>query len=260
MLGANKLSFVIVAVYYAISISIALSPIGEWLLRLIEGVRKIETNEEREYLEDIFEEVYQNALKEAPQLNKEIKLYIIDAMFVNAFAIGRKTIAVTTGAIETFSREELKGILAHEFGHIRYGHTKALLLSVIGNMLFSLFVLIVRVFLFVSELLAVIFAETKGGALLANFSMVILRFGFDLSIIFFMYIRQAILSLNSRSNEYQADEFAYTIGFGDELITSLYLLQKVSGSQKVSIKDRMTSSHPHIAKRIGKLEGLGTQG
>ena len=46
-------------------------------------------------------------------------------MYVNAFAIGRNTIAVTMGAIETFSSDELKGIIAHEFGHLSNGDTNS---------------------------------------------------------------------------------------------------------------------------------------
>lgn len=256
LLGANGQAFVITLLIYTISVMIALSPVGEWLLRILEGARKLETSEEKEYLENIFEEVYENARKENPKLNKNIKLYITDAMFVNAFAIGRKTIAVTRGAVETFTQEELKGILAHEFGHLNYGHTKALLLSVIGNLIFSIFVIIAKVFLWITELIALAFSESSAGQLFARFIMLIMKIGFDLSVITFMYMGQIILSINSRSNEYQADEFAYKIGYGEELISGLYLLKKISITQKPNLMEKMTSSHPHIAKRIGRLENM----
>lgn len=127
----------LVTVFYAISITIALSPLGEAILRLMTNVRTLRTREEREYLEPLFQEVYESALQENPKLSRKIKIHIIDAMYANAFAVGRKTIAVTRGAINTFSEEELKGIIAHEFGHLNFGHTKALLLSTIGNMFFT---------------------------------------------------------------------------------------------------------------------------
>lgn len=256
MLGGTFESFVIVAIFYAISISLALSPVGEFLLRLFEGARKLETNEEKEYLQPLFEEVYQNALEKNPKLNKKIKLYIIDAMFVNAFAMGRKTIAVTRGAVETFTQEELKGILAHEFGHMSYGHTKALLLSVIGNLMFSIFVIIAKIALLVIEFITLAFSETPAGTLIARFTVFIMRFSFDISIIMFLYIGQIILSINSRNNEYQADEFAYKIGYGEQLISGLYLLKKISITQKPTLMEKMTSSHPHIAKRIARLENM----
>lgn len=256
LLGATSGSFIFVAIFYAISISIALSSFGEWLLRAFENVRGLETAEEREYLEPIFEEVYANAKEENPKLNDDIQLHIIDAMYVNAFAIGRKTIAVTTGAVETFTEEELKGVIAHEFGHITYGHTKALLLSIIGNMLFSLLVLIVRFSVFICEFLATIFTRTSMSVAITSLLVFISKATLNISIMLFMYLGQVILSLNSRYNEYEADEFAFKIGFGEELISALYLLKKISGTQKASIRERMTSSHPHIASRISTLENM----
>lgn len=71
-----------------------------------------------------------------------------------------------------------------------------------------------------------------------------------------MFIGNVILSANSRNNEYQADEFAFTIGYGEDLIESLYLLQKMSLGEEMTIVERMTASHPLLAKRIGRLETI----
>lgn len=259
LLGASTDSFIATFVLYAISISIALSPIGERLLRIFESARPMRTNEEIEYLSPLFDEVYQNALEENPKLSKEIKLYIIDAMFVNAFAMGRKTIAVTKGAIETFTPEELKGVIAHEFGHMSYGHTKALLLNVVGNLILSIFVFIFRAFINILDFLSSIFASTSAVMLILNIFNLIFKILFELSFILFIYLGQVILSLNSRSNEFQADQFAYDINFGAELTKALYLLQKISMTQKMSLREKITSSHPHITKRIERLEKLNQE-
>lgn len=49
-------------------------------------------------------------------------VYLIKAKEINAFAAGLKPdkaiIAVTTGALDNLTREELQGVVAHEFGHI----------------------------------------------------------------------------------------------------------------------------------------------
>ena len=51
------------------------------------------------------------------------KIYIIEDPAINAFATGRKpetaSVAVTTGAIEKLTNEELEGVLAHEMSHIQ---------------------------------------------------------------------------------------------------------------------------------------------
>ena len=259
LFGANADAFILTCLIYSISISIALSPIGEWLLRFFESARPLRTNQEIEYLQPLFDEVYQNALEENPKLSNNIKLYIIDAMFVNAFAMGRKTIAVTKGAIETFNQEELKGVLAHEFGHISYGHTKALLLTVVGNFILSFFVFLFRTFIKIMGLISSIFASTSPAMLIVNIINWIFSILFEITFFLFIYLGQIILSLNSRSNEYQADSFAYQIGFGEELTQSLYLLQKISMTQKMTLKEKLTSSHPHITQRIERLENMNQQ-
>ncbi len=250
ILGADWDSFVLVFFLYGISILIALSPIGEVLLRFIEKVRPISTKEEKEYLLPIFEEVYENAKEKDIKLNDNdnIRLYIIDNMYVNAFAIGRKTIAVTMGAIQTFSQDELKGVIAHEFGHLSNGDTKALLLSTIGNGIFTVLIFIMRIIMLIIE---VVFSLMRIPFL--DVFAIVARFLFDIEIIIFSYVSQIILSINSRQNELWADKFAFDIGYGEELIDSLYILQKISLPHNLSILDRL---HPNTAKRIEHLENL----
>ena len=254
ILGANLTALWLVCVIYAFSIGVALCPLGEWLLRLIEGCRQVSTQREKDYLHPIFEEVYENAKQVKPELNNNIKLYIVDEMYVNAYAIGRKTIAVTQGAIETFSQEELKGIIAHEFGHMAYGHTKALLLTVIGNMLFTCIVVFLRIIMMIIQVLTCAFSG--GNGIISTILNIMFRTSFELSLFVFVNLGEIILAMNSRKNEYKADEFALEAGFGEELKESLYILQKISMQGKMSLSERIKASHPHTAKRIEHLEQL----
>lgn len=251
ILGADWDSFVLVFILYGISISIALSPLGETMLRFIEKVRPLSTKEEKEYLLPIFEEVYENAKEKDQKLNNNIRLYIIDNMYVNAFAIGRKTIAVTKGAVQTFSQDELKGVIAHEFGHLSNGDTKALLLTTIGNGIFSILIFILRIIMLITEF---IFSLTKI-PFLDIFSL-LARFIFEFGVVVFSYVSEILLSVNSRQNELWADKFAFEIGYGEELVSSLYILQKISLPNNLKLLDRLRASHPNTAKRIEQLENL----
>lgn len=248
ILGATNVSLMFAVGLYAISITIALSPIGEVILRFMENARK-PNEREKEYLLPIFEEVYENAKNEYPKLSKHIKIYIIDKGFVNAFAMGRNSIAVTGLAINTFSPEELKGILGHELGHIAHGHTKALLLTLVGNAIFSLAIIFLRFILWCIDIVMIVTKNT--GAIIV---LTIIHFLFDIAFILFTFFGNILLAINSRSNEYQADKFSYTIGYGEELTEALYSLQTLHIPTKISLRDRLTSSHPHIASRISRLE------
>ena len=52
-------------------------------------------------------------------------VYILEAQEINAFAAGlvpnKAAITVTRGALNRLSRDELQGVIAHEFGHIYNG-------------------------------------------------------------------------------------------------------------------------------------------
>ena len=256
LFGANVASFIITTIVYGGSVGIALSPLGEVLLRLVENCREPQTDVERSYLLPLFEEVYENAMEVTPSLNKGIKIYIMDAMYVNAFAIGRQTVAVTKGALETFTEDELKGILAHELGHMNYGHTKALLLSVIGNLFFNIFIWVLRLVFKIFQTIANIVSYFNWIALIFSFFIFITRLCVDILTFLFINLSQIILASNSRSNEIEADRYAYDIGYGRELTNGLYLLQKMDIQAEVSIMDKAKASHPHLAYRIGQLEML----
>jgi len=252
MLGGTWTAFVIVLLAYAVSITFALSPAGERLLRFMEGARPILTRDERNYLMPIFEEVYQDVKELYPKLSNKIQLYMTDAMYVNAFAMGKNTVAVTKGAVNTFSSDELKGVIAHEFGHIANGDTKAMLLNVIGNGLFTAIICVIRLVTLIIHMISSATEDTPMFSVLAS----IFRFSMDISLLFFTWLGQIVLSINSRKNEYRADEFAYNAGLGEELIEALYILQKTSVPANVPFPERMKASHPHLASRIARLERL----
>uniref|UniRef100_UPI003567B0D4 M48 family metalloprotease n=1 Tax=Halomonas sp. TaxID=1486246 RepID=UPI003567B0D4 len=53
------------------------------------------------------------------------EVYLLEDPGINAFAAGHEShdaaIGVTRGAIETLDRDELQGVIAHEFSHILHG-------------------------------------------------------------------------------------------------------------------------------------------
>ena len=71
-----------------------------------------------------------------------------------------------------------------------------------------------------------------------------------------MYMIQLILAINSRANEFEADYFAYELGYGENLLESLYIFQETLMNRRMTLKEKMLSSHPHIAKRISRLEDI----
>lgn len=239
-------------IVYAVSLLIGFSPLGEKLLRLLNRVRPLETKRETEYLQPLFEEVYAHA-KEKHKRLRTIEIGIIDNMTVNAMALGRKTIAVTKGAMQTFTEEELKAVMAHEVAHLIHGDTMATMYAIIGNGILSVFVLVARLFLLLLDWVQNALNGKRG--FLAVF-MFLLRLYFEFSIWILNFGLQVILSVNSRKNELQADLFSYAIGYDTDMIEALYLLEKISLGDNSSLIQKMTASHPRITLRIKHLEEL----
>ncbi len=229
------------------------------------NVRRPMTQKEKDYLIPIFIDVYADVIrkrsrkftKNGYKVAGNISIYISDSMSINAYCFGSRTIVVTKGAINTFSEEQLKGIIAHEFGHIVHGNTKALLFYKIGNGIFSLAFLPI----------ALIFRLTEKGIKFVDsdnlrfkkinptlFIISIIKAIFNTIQSFLNLFSGIILSANSRYCEYLADYYAYCIGYGEELTEALYLISELSFSKEQTIDKRLLDRHPLIARRIEKLE------
>jgi len=219
------------------SLILAFSPIGEWLLRVMSGARRIKTKKDSEYLMPLFNAVYEDARGYNRHLSRRIKLYIEEDKDVNAFAFGTNSISVTRGAIESLDEDSLKGVIAHEFGHISNGDTKATLVMTIGNGAFVLVWLFFKFFL------------TRG------------KHKDDLQLIFLLnaiiaFLVTALIAIGNRRSEYMADKFAYDIGHGEGLLETLYFFKEMSMGGRMKLRERLRSSHPNTDNRIKRLEKL----
>ncbi len=71
---------------YLATISIALSPIGEFIVRFQTGCKKIKDPEVMNRLEPLFYEVYQKAKMQEPLISDSVRLYMNEDESENAFA------------------------------------------------------------------------------------------------------------------------------------------------------------------------------
>lgn len=255
ILGGTIETFFNLIIIYLVTIFIAFSPTGEKLLRLLNNVRPLETSKEKEYILPLFEEVYEQAKSRNKYLNK-IEICVIDNMTVNAIAIGKHTIAVTKGAMQTFTEDELKAVMAHEVAHIVHEDTTARLYAIIGNGIFTIILFIYKLILFIFECINETVSRNKN---VLSFFIALIRFILEISTFLFTFSLQIVMMTNSRKNEINADKFSYDLGYDREMIESLYLLEKISLGDNSTIIQKMTASHPRITKRIEYLESLDEQ-
>ena len=254
-------------IVYAISVALALSPIGEAIFRSMNGCREIVDSSILNRLTPLFNEIYEKAKLKDPNLSQNIKLYMVDQPYPNAFALGRNTVCVTNGLLH-LDDAEIKGIFAHEFAHLSNKDTDIALFIYVGNLLASLMFLILRVILFIISFLMISFSESnstyetydaygrrqrkKGGALKGF----VLAAGLDMIYVAIigLYTKLGIIlvSHSSRNHEFAADKFAYNLGYGRELRDALVELQGETEKPTGFVANLM-ATHPKTALRIEKL-------
>jgi len=191
-------------------------------------------------------------------------LYISPEPQPNAFATGRSpnhaAVCVTQGILQVLDKEELRGVLAHEMGHVR---NRDILVS-------SVAAAVAMAIMFVSRIAmwGAMFGgrdDDDGGGIIGLLALVIL------APIAAMVIQMAI----SRSREYGADATgAKTIGDGEPLARALekieayakqvpmdvqpaqataYIVNPLTG-RKISFAG-LFSTHPPTAERVERLRG-----
>jgi len=195
------------------------------------------------------------AKRKNPELGR-IELCIIDKLSVNAVALGKRTLAVTKGAIGTFSPEELKALMAHEIAHIAYGDTMARLYMIVGNGLFTACVLIAQALIFIAEWIEIYNNRKKESFSPAWFVITFIKLLFTLILLVVQFLMKIVISISYRRSEFRADRYAYDLGHGEKLVQAFYLMEKIQLGDNRSVLQKMTADHPRITSRIERLENL----
>lgn len=214
----------------------------QWILCYSAGARK-GTAEEMRLMKRIIEELCRRT-GENPE---SYHVYVSNDTTLNAFALGRNNICVNRPCFQTFTVEELAGIVAHELGHLECRHT-SYLLAIVGINQLTYFVLticallvnicglLVRIpllgiiFLFINWLL---YIYTLFAQLLLGFPMRLLE------------------AFTSQRNEYEADAYACKIGLARGLHGALTKLN--AHEARLGFFEQLLSSHPVMDKRIQKI-------
>ncbi len=232
----------------------SLSLLGEGLSRLMMRWKSVEKCNVDPKIEVLFNEVYDTAKAKYPKICSTIKLYIATLEDgINAFAVGKKSIALTNGVIENCDDETIRGLLAHEFGHI-YNNDSSLNLGVIMSnqvvMAVSL-VMVVLVYIVTMIITVVVNAFTRPyrkrniiGYALAVFAMLLYILWTKLGMFILCFVR--------RKCEYAADGFSVNIGYGRQLHHGLSVISPSKTRQ--SMTALMSSTHPDTVDRLDKIE------
>ncbi len=216
------------------------------------------------------------ARSEAPELYTQIeelarragvpmpRVYVVDEPSPNAFATGRNpahaAVAVTTGLLGLLDQRELRGVLAHEFAHIK---NRDILLTTVTATIAGAISALANVFQ-----LAALFGQhdedEEGGGVLGGLALLIV------APIAATLIQFAV----SRSREYAADATgAHLCGDPLALASALHKLEQGTWLRPMAVNPaaaplfivhplsggglaRLFSTHPPLAERVARLEAM----
>ena len=195
-------------------------------------------------------EVHAAARSVSPSVGAKVKLYYKQTDDVNAYAVGHRTIIVTDGIL-ALSDKDLKGVLAHEFGHIANGDSDLTLGINVSNTILVIFTALVGfVVTTMSSLFSMLFESVDAKATCAAIAGVIVL---ALSLVYYLWVKFGMLLVNasSRNNEYAADAFAVDCGFGAGLYSALSQLDP--SKTRSGFFSLLASSHPDTVARLEKI-------
>ena len=239
---------------YFVLLFFYLTPLGEMFLRFSNKLKILNRTSDTERLYSLFDEVYEKSLENNKGLSKKVKLCVYESDDINAFALGRTTLGVSTSLL-ALGDEEIKGVLAHEFGHLTACDSVMNTALLASNSVLLLAVNIIKyLFLFVLFIISVIFyslakvhPDDRHYSLCSFFSFLIM-----LVYTLWILIGKLFMLKTQRSAEYKADNYAKTIGYGQNLADALQQIDP-SVNFRSSLAQIVTSSHPDTGKRIEKL-------
>ena len=179
----------------------------------------------------------------------EVDVYVAEAAELNALAAGRRTLAVTEGALVLDDRR-LEAVLAHEIGHPTHRHPTALALT-------GFFSLPLRVFDLIARVL------TSGNSISDRaVRFIVGSFRSLISIPAAIGLNATAVIMRRRA-EFEADQWAADRGYGTALAD---VLSHVADTEVRPVPQRLgwlpvsTRWHPSLGERIARLHGSITSG
>lgn len=258
-------------IYSAIAITaagiLAISPVNECISRMARGCRPA-TAAERQTLTGAWDSVVaaigQALGAKTGKRFARVKLVVSDHRLPDAFALGRNTIGVTRGLLHLAPSGDITGVLAHEAGHLHFGDAVRQSVNRVTKTLGAVSLRVLDCLIGMLEDLSR--GLMKPGRLPAGSAAIcgaLIGLILCLAVILAVIIKKvagftlgiavdAGLGAVRRREEFRADLFARNIGFGQQLVKYLRLIEALETTPE-DLRSVLYRVHPPTAERIDRL-------
>lgn len=242
-----------VIIFYTITILVSLSPLGERFLAFMAGAKDIKRTDIKLRIIPLVQYVLDRAKQETLYNLDSVNVMIIYDESPNAFALGRKTICITQGLLK-LPDDLILGVLAHEVGHLAYGHTVVQLLIGGGNIFISGFLCLLKFATWIVTAIMGLFALGSRDGIIGVITVFFAGITAGLSWLWTKFCK-LFLTWSMRQNEFIADEYANKIGFGLEL--AKVLDQYLCDVPHEGFFKALYNTHPYNDDRVAALQNMG---
>lgn len=243
----------LLVILYFVTVSISLSPIGEWLLCIWVGAEEIKRTDIKIHIIPLIEVVLGEARKKSTYSVERVNVKIIRDQTPNAFALGKHTIALTEGLLKLPDNIAMS-VIAHEIGHLAYGHTVIQLLIGGGNIFISGCIFIIKATCWLITAIMGFFSFAARSGIIGLFTAMFAGISYFSTWAWVKFCK-LFLMWSMRQNEYVADQFAAEIGFGYDLAYSLD--HKMCDVPHNGFLSALYDTHPRNDDRIAALQNYG---
>lgn len=233
---------------YLVLFLLTISPVGETILRVFCGGRRIQRVDWQNKMNIVATDVVAIAQNQDATLPKNINFYYINDPMPSTLAIGRHTICITSGLLD-MSISNIKGCVAHELGHISSYDSSITQVANVGNFFVFLLGLLFQSFYMFNNWTSR-FTRRGMRSLMRN----VLSFLPVAAITAIIGLTRFILNIGNRAKEYQADLYAVRLGYGNELRNALLAIDFDSQSGRRSFWRMLTTEHPSVHDRVGRID------
>ena len=232
---------------------VAISPVGEWILRVFCGARAIQREDWNRKVSNALNDVYNAVEQKDTCISSDIKLYYIYSPIQTSLSFGRKTICLSSALLES-SERTIRAYIAHELGHIQAADSIMFLLANIGNFPWILLGSILRLFSRGLRFFSLFNRFRFMGFLLFVFSLIL--YIPRCVIWIYLTVTRLIVSIGNRRKEYEADAFCVMLGFGRELRAALLSSDIDAQTNSRDLWQSMIASHPGAYDRVGRIDKM----